>query len=250
MNCNRSTWRRVALVFTTFALATAPLPASAQEYMQLNTPAAEYTLGRFKYKAPQTDGWRQMANIQTSLSLVYALQPEPDKIDTVFGVVMEAHDIPPEATVEGAAALAAASANQMAEARKDALVARSPIEAVPGIEHTYTYRLLVHSPVEGQPDGYEIYYVMMAPDKSQYLVIQCIAKNQDYGNQLYFTEFFGSLASLRYEAAGAATKPDAAKPAAEAPKADEPKADAPKADAPKAEVPSAVQKSDAPPAAH
>jgi hypothetical protein len=180
-----------------------------------------------------------MANVKQSLSLVYAQQPEPDKIETVFGVAMEAHEIPEGVQVESAAALAATSANQMAEARKADLVARSPIEPVPSIENLYTYRLLVRAPVAGMPDGYEIYYVMMSPDKKQYLVIQCIAKVQDYGNQIYFTEFYGSLASLRWSA-------DAAK--ANAQKADAPAAPgapaapaAPAADAPKA---------DAPPAAH
>jgi hypothetical protein len=218
MKRNGSKWSRLRLAFAVACafFAVQPWPAFAQDFMQLEVPAAEYTLGRFKYNAPRTDGWRQMANIKSSLSLVYALQPEPDKIETVFGVVMEAHDIPPETNVENALTLAATSANQMAEQRKADLVARSPVEAVPSIENLYTYRLMVRAPVAGQPDGYEIYYVMLSPDKKQYLVAQCIAKSQDYGNQLYFTEFYGSLASLRYVPEGDAAKPDAAKPKPEA----------------------------------
>jgi hypothetical protein len=210
--------------------------------MQLDVIAPEYTLRGFKYKAPATDGWRQMANVTGSLSIVYVVQPDPEKIETIFGVAMEAHEIPADVQVEGAAALAVTSANQMAEARKADLVARSPVEAVPSIPNLYTYRLLVRAPVAGAPDGYEIYYVMLSPDKKQYLVIQCIAKVQDYGNQIYFTEFYGSLASLRYE-------PDGAKP--ETPKADAPKEEAPKADASKEVAPAAeAPKADPAPAAH
>jgi hypothetical protein len=200
-------------------------PASAQDMMKLTVPAEEYTLGRFKYKAPKADGWRQMANVQQSLSLIYATQPAPDQIDTIFGVAMEAHDIPPNVEIPEAAALAETSRKQMAEARKADVKGMSVIEAVPSIENMYTYRFLVKSPVEGQPDGYEIYYVMMAPDKSQYLVAQCIAKEQNYGDQIYFNQFYGSLATLRYAGSsapagtptGEAPKPDAAKPDAAKP---------------------------------
>jgi hypothetical protein len=213
--------------FGVIAPVTAP-PAAAQDVTELTVPAPEYTLGRFKYQAPRTDGWRQMANVRQSLSLVYATQPAPDKIDTLFGVAMEAHDIPPNVQVPEAAALAETSRKQMAEARKADVKGMSVIEAVPSIENMYTYRFLVKSPIEGQPDGYEVYYVLMAPDKSQYLVAQCIAKEQNYGDQIYFNEFYGSLATLRYVPPGTPTgdapKPDAAKPDAAKPDAAKPEA--------------------------
>jgi hypothetical protein len=240
MDRSVSKWSRVRLAMASSCVAAALLapPATAQEVMQLDPPAAEYSFLNFRYSAPRTDGWRQMANVKSSLSLIYALQPEPEKIETIFGVAIEAHEIPEGAGVGSAAALAATSANQMAEQRKADLVARSPVEAVPGIENLYTYRLMVKSPVAGQPDGYEIYYVMLSPDKKQYLVIQCIAKNQDYGNQVYFQELYASLASIRYVDPNA-PKTDGAKPAADAPKADAPATDPakPAAEAPKADAP-------------
>jgi hypothetical protein len=232
MNRPKAKWAalRPLLAAATVALMLEARPAASQNLTQLDVPAAEYTLGHFKYKAPKTDGWRQMSNVTASLSLVYALQPEPEKIDVRFGVGMEAHDIPAGAPVEDAAALAAVSANQMAEARKEDLVARSPIEPVPSIQNLYTYRLMVHSPAQGQPDVYEIYYVMMSPDKKQYLVIQCFAKEDDYANQIYFTEFYGSLASLRYDpnvgSAADPPKPAAAAPAPPAGDASKPAPDA------------------------
>jgi hypothetical protein len=237
MNRPVSKWSRVRLSIALACAAALPGATSAfaqtAAMMQLDVIAPEYTLRGFKYKAPATDGWRQMANVTGSLSIVYVVQPDPEKIETIFGVAMEAHEIPADVQVEGAAALAVTSANQMAEARKADLVGRSPVEAVPSIENLYTYRLMVRSPVAGQPDGYEIYYVMLSPDKKQYLVAQCIAKNQDYSNQVYFQEFYGSLASIRYVGSeGAPATPPAASSA--------PKADAPQADAPKAETPPAA----------
>jgi hypothetical protein len=218
MNPTRTDWSKLAAAFAivTTILGGSGAPASlADDTMQLNVPAPEYTLGRFKYNAPRTDGWRQLANVKDTLSLVYANQPEPDKIETVFGVAIEVHEIPPGTDVKDAAALTALSANQMAEARKEDLVARSPIEAVPTLDNIYTYRLLVHAPVKDQPDAYEVYYVALAPDKSQYVVIQCITKTPDYANELYFTELYGSLATLKYQGGADAAKPAdaAAKPA-------------------------------------
>lgn len=195
-------------------------PADAQQMMQLIVPnKGEYTLGRFRYTPPSSDGWRQIANNVQTLSLLYALQKEEDKIDTIFGVAIEVHEIPDSVQVESAAALADLSRKQFAEQRKDDLVALSGIEPVPGVENLYTYRLLVKTPVEGRPPQYEVYYVMTAPDRSQYLVIQCITKEQDYDKQIYFNELYGSLASLRYvpeegaAGAGAAPSKDAAAPA-------------------------------------
>jgi len=190
------------------------VPVFAQEMMELTVPASEYTLGRFKYKAPSADGWRQMANVQNSLSLVYAEQKGPESIETLFGAVLESHDVPPENKIESAAALAELSRTQMAEKRKPELVGISAIEAVPSIDNLSTYRLLVHSPLQGQPDVYEVYYVGMAPDGTQYIVIQCITKTDDYGTQLYFQQFYGSLASLKYTGDGAAPAKPAEAPSA------------------------------------
>ena len=205
---------------------TVPTAAQAQEMLQLTVPAPEYTLGNFRYKSPQADGWRQMANNQIVLSLVYAQQKsaeDPDSLDILFGVTMEVSDIPESIDVEGAAALADLSRKQMAEARKDDIVGVSAIEAVPGVDNMFTYRLLVHAPVKEMPDAYEVYYVLLSADKKQYLVIQCITKAQDYGDQLYFMQFYGSLASFQ-------TGGDAAKPAeapAEKPAADKPVSEKP-----------------------
>lgn len=201
---------RIARGVLAFAIVAAwaggSLPAFAQEVLQLTVPAPKYTLGRFVYEAPSMEGWRQLANVRSSLSLVYAEQKSEGTIETRFGVAIEVHDVPAEAVVPDAAALADTSRKQMAEARKADLVALSAIEPVPSIDNMFTYRLLVRPPLPDQPDAYEVYYVAMAPDKSQYVVVQCITKAQDYADQLYFLQFYGSLASLKYvpEAGGGA----------------------------------------------
>lgn len=198
-------------------------PVAAQDdIVKLSPPAPEYTLGRFRYEAPQIDGWRQIANNTSSLSLIYAEQKGEEQIETLFGATLEVHEVPDDAkpNIPGANMLAELSRQQMAEARKDDLVGQSPIEAVPSLEDVYTYRLLVHAPVEGLPDAYEVYYVAMAPDKSQYVVIQCITRTADYGDSLYFNQFYGSLASLRYIPAGEKPAEKAAASGAEGAAAD------------------------------
>lgn len=205
-----------AAVLAALMLTGSSKPCEAQGMMQLTVPSKEYTLGRFHYTPPQVDGWRQLANVTDSFSMVYAEQTGEDAIETRFGVAIEVHEIPGGTQIESAAALANLSKKQMAEARGADLVALSPVEAVPSIENLYTYRLLVRSPIEGQPDAYEVYYVAMAPDKTQYLVAQCITKTQDYGNEIYFNQFYGSLASIRYVPEGTASSTDAPKDAASA----------------------------------
>jgi len=196
------------------ACSTTAVPAYAQDVMQLTVPAPEYTLGRFKYEPPKTDGWRQMANFQDGLSLIYAEQKEEGAIDTRFGVAFEVHEIPAEIKVESASALVDLSRKQMAETRKADLVALSGVEQVGANENLWTYRLLVRSPIPDKPDGYEVYYVALAPDKTQYVVVQCITKEQNYGDQIYFTQFYGSLVSLKYSPPADGAKPaDAVKPA-------------------------------------
>ncbi len=208
----RGSW----IVAAALALSAASVrPAASQEVMKLVVPSQkEYTLGRFRYQPPSSDGWRQIANNVSTLSLVYALQKNEDQIETLFGVAVEVHEIPENVHVESAAALADLSRKQFAEQRKEDLVALSGIEAVPGVENLYTYRLLVKTPVEGKPPAYEVYYVMTAPDKSQYLVIQCITKTQDYDKDLYFTELYGSLASLKYVPEQGTAEPEKTAPPA------------------------------------
>lgn len=205
---------RASAAYLVLAAWCAVGSADAQDTMQLNVPAPEYTLGGWVYKAPSDDGWRQIANIKESLSLVYAEQVTPESIETRIGLAMEVHPIPEGTAVESAAALADLSRQQMAEGRGTELVALSGIEAVPSIENMYTYRLLVHAPVPDMPDAYEVYYVALAPTKTEYLVIQVITKTQDYSNQLYFQQFYGSLASLKYlgrDKASSESKSDSAK---------------------------------------
>lgn len=217
--------RALVSAVSLLAVVGSAVVARAQGMLQLDPVASEYTLGRFKYAAPKTDGWRQIANARDTLSLVYAESSEEGKIETRFGVVMEVADIPPEQSISDASFLAQLSRNQMAEQRKADIVALSPIEPVPSIENLYTYRFLVRAPENLGYNAYEVYYVAMAPDKTQYVVVQCITKNETYANEVFFNEFYASLASLKYGGGAAATPPaaapepakpaDAAKPAAQ-----------------------------------
>ena len=212
---NRTKLSTIAAVAALLATLAMPArPAGAQEMLQLVVPQPEYTLGGFKYRPPQADGWRQMSLSPETLSLVYAeRKSESDEsINTHFGAAFEAHKIPDGVKVESPKQLAELSRTQISAAREADLVKAEDVQQVASNPDLYWYRLLVHSPIKGDPDGYEVYYVLTSPDRKQYLVIQGITKAQDYQNQVWFTQFYGSLATLKYDAAAAAAA--AAAPAA------------------------------------
>lgn len=185
----------------------------AQNVLQFDPPKPEYTLGGFRYKPPLFDGWRQLANATQYLQLMYIESPEEGKLDTRFAVIYEVHEIPPEAEVRDAASLAEISRRQMGEKRKPDLVGVSPIAPVPGTKvDMYTYRFLTKAPPEVGHNVYEVYYVAISADQKQYLVIQCITKSETYENELYFQQFYASLADLTF--------PEAESPAAPSPSAE------------------------------
>ncbi len=227
-----------ALVLCTAAIvlaaATSSGSALAEDMAQLDPLAKSYTLGRFHYEGPDADGWRQVANATDSLQLVYAEQLEENKINNRCYIVMEVHDLPAEAGSPAASDLAERGRRQRTEGVKEQLAALSPIAAVPGVDNTYTYRFLLHGPPELGADYYEVYYVMLAADKSQYVIMQVNTRDLDYENQLYFQQFYATLAKLKYQAsvvadaaksagataatgAGEGTKPAASPAAAAAP---------------------------------
>lgn len=186
--------------------------AHAQGTAQLDPVAKTYTLGRFKYEAPQFDGWRQIANAPDTLQLVYAEQMEGNQINTRCHVVLEVYDLPAESRPPGVAELAEAGRKQLGAKVKDQMVAASLTAPVPGVENVSTYRFLLHGPPEMGSDYYQVYYVALAPDKSQYVVMQVNTKDTDYENQMYFQQFYATLARLKYEApaGAAAASPSAA----------------------------------------
>ncbi|HXC51949.1 MAG TPA: hypothetical protein VN634_13760 [Candidatus Limnocylindrales bacterium] len=233
-------------------MALLPRPSSAQEMLQLVVPSKEYTLGHFKYQPPQADGWRQMSVSPDTLSLVYAEKKSAEDdaaINTLFGAAFEAHDIPDGVKIESAQSLGELSRKQISDQRKDDVVSADPVQAVSSVPDMYTYRLLVHSPIKGDPDGYEVYFVLTSPDRKQYLVIQGITKSQKYQDELYYNQFYGSLTSLKYDRSIGADVPA---PAPASPPAVAPSA-APASPPPAAATPPAPATAPAPatpPAAH
>ncbi|HEY2775545.1 MAG TPA: hypothetical protein VGK20_16005 [Candidatus Binatia bacterium] len=233
---NRFGLRAAAAACAAAWLTTSCPAAVAQAITQLNIPQNEYAIGGFHYNPPKMDGWREIANLKDTFALIYAEQKEETKIDTRFGVTFESHDIPDSVQVPDAAGLALLSRDQMADSHKTDLVAKSPIEPVPSIPNLYTYRLLVHVPVKDMADAYEVYYLMASPDRRHYLVAQCVTRTQDYANDLYFTQFYGSLTSLKYVPSDVAAAPAGAATAATDAKKNDP-APAASKDAPKAGAP-------------
>lgn len=208
--------RRLLAAVAAIVIPALAASAFAQGMMQLVAIAPEYKLGHFRYEAPRVDGWRQDANAVGALSLIYAEQGQEGAINIRFGLVAESAAIPPDAGVKDAATLAETSRRQMEAQRKPDILEVFPPEPVPSVENLYHYRFRVRTPSPENPTAYELYYVLMAPDRSEYVVMQGITRTEQYKDELYYMQFYGSLASLKWQAGDAATPSGSAAPAAPA----------------------------------
>lgn len=205
------------------------LTAQAQQVLQLLVPPSTYNLSGFTYEPPQVDGWRQTSLDPAGVEMIYAETKDGESVDTRCHVVARAFPIPSPEAVEGLAQLAEASRQQQYDKRRDEVIGLSP--SVPLADSgLYTYSFVVKSPVNEEERGYEDYYVTMAPDKSEYLIMQLVTRDEDFRDQLYFNYLLGSLASLRHRST-AAKDGDSKAAATEAPAVSEPTPAAPTAPA-------------------
>jgi hypothetical protein len=188
--------------FRGFALTALALlvaaPAAAQVQTKYVAPSDGYTIGGFRYAAPTSDGWRQVASGGEALELVYLESLGQDQVNGRAYVAMQAAEIPGDSPVKDLEGLATLSRNQQMEARGDNLVAYSPTALVAGRQDMRTFRLVTS--MAGEPDRklFEVFYVALAPDISQYLVMNFATNDEDYENQLFFAQFFASLASVGF----------------------------------------------------
>ncbi len=178
--------------------------AQAQGLTQLDPVAPKYTLGSWAYEAPQFDGWRQLASSTRTLDLVYAERVDDERINTRIAVTLGAFDIPEEARpTADPALLAELSRRQQIKAREGQDLLFSAVEPVPGDNGLQTFSLVTRDG-EGNNALHESFYVALAADRSEYLVVQMATQEMDFAGQGYFQQFFASLASLRSSIAQAA----------------------------------------------
>jgi hypothetical protein len=178
------------LVLFTFA------DASAQG-VSIYAPLAErYQIGEFTYEAPKADGWRQVTSGDTSFVLVYAETVDTEKINTRAQVNAEAFAIPAGAA-EGHDTLWLTEQGQAQQVKErgDKLVAFSKITPLGSNADVMSYSLVTK---DSGVELYETFYVMLAPNKTSYIVAKITTKDTDFRNQPYFGQVEASLASLRH----------------------------------------------------
>ncbi|MFT4570125.1 MAG: hypothetical protein ACI8TX_001436 [Hyphomicrobiaceae bacterium] len=195
----------------------------AQALLQLENPPEVYSLGGFIYKAPTLDGWKQLIRSDESFEIVYAERASvTDDINSKLHVVARVFPIPNPEVIPNSAYLVQLARSQQIEKRKDLLVALSAAAEVPGTHDTWTFTLITPSPLAEEGDTermlHEDFYVSLAPDKSEYLVLNAKTEDPEYRTQLWFGHLYGSLASIEHssEAASDSGGGDAGAPAGEA----------------------------------
>jgi hypothetical protein len=170
--------------------------AAAQAVSMYAPLAPKYQIGDFEYQGPKVDGWRQVTTGESSFILVYAETVDQDKINTRAQLNAEAFAIP-----EGLALnhdtmwLTEQGQAQQVKERGDNLVAFSKIAPVESNPAVMTYSLVSK---QAGVELYETFYVMLAPNKTSYIVAKVTTKDTDFRTQPYFGQVEASLASLRH----------------------------------------------------
>jgi len=199
-----------------FAVLAVSTTAAAQGVSVYAPVLPQYELGDFRYKAPSQDGWRQVTSSENSFILVYAEQVPPDQINTRVQVDAEAFAVPDPAVIQNLLWLTEQGQAQQVKERGDNLVAFSKITPVASNANVLSYALVTRA---GSEDLHEVFYVMLAPDKTSYLVAKLTTKEPDHRQQVYFTQFEESLASLAYKSSPSSDSEKASPPEAPSPPA-------------------------------
>ena len=186
---------------TVLAVAVVSARGAAAQGMAMLAPLLpEYRLGQVEYAPPRGDGWRQLELGPQLLRLVYAEDPGAGQINLRAEFVVESHAIPDPSLVADGRDLAERSYQQRLEERQKSgvLVAQSQIALVGERNDLYMYSLI--SKISGV-DHAEVFYVLLAPDKSRYVAAKLATKDTAYDQAPYYPALFDSLKSLRVAAA-------------------------------------------------
>ena len=199
-------------ILLSLVLALALCGTAAAQGLSMYAPLApKYQIGDFEYQAPKVDGWRQVTSGEVSFILVYAEMIEGDKINTRAQVNAEAFAIPENAALgHDTLWLTEQGQAQQVKERGDSLVAFSKIAPVKANADVLSYSLVTK---QGDIELFETFYVMLAPNKSSYIVAKVTTKDTDFRTQPYFGQLEESLASLRH----APRAKDSSSPAAPTP---------------------------------
>ena len=191
-------------VLTALVLALSVAAASAQGISTLTQMPAQYSLEGFEYVPPQGEGWREITSSPSDLHIVYAERVDENAINTRLEFRAHASKVPDGATAPEPFALTMASFQQRKGERGDAVVASSNIEVLADTAGVYTYTLVTRL---GDKDVFEVFYVLVAPDRTSYLAAKMLTQDTDYDSQPYFAPFLASLKTWKPPAAAQDASP-------------------------------------------
>ncbi len=166
-------------------------PARAQ--LVLNAPLERYTIRSFRYSPPAGQGWRSTEMEANGLNFVFAERTVPGAINIRADITLEAFDVPAGSAVPSARALTELARGQQAAERKQSLVSSTEVSTVPGRQGLQTYSLVSKI---GEVEIHEVFFVLLSPDRSSYLVAKFATKEPGYRDELYWAQFYGALSSL------------------------------------------------------
>jgi hypothetical protein len=171
-------------------------PASAQGVTVYGVVQPEYRVGSFRLYPPTGDGWRQVTNEASVLRLVYAEVLDSGAIHTRADIMAEAFPIPSPDLVDSALRLALNGQSQQMEQYGDTLLGYTRVEKVDSKVETHAYTLKLR--LTEAKTRYEIFFVALAPDKSEYLVVKFTIDEEGYLKQPFFEEFVKSFAKMNH----------------------------------------------------
>ncbi len=193
---------RVSVLLVAPVLLTGALGSLAQAGgLAVFAPmAAKYTIGGFSYVPPNGDGWRQVTSSADTFRIVYAERLGDDSLNTRVDVVAEAFNIPDPTLVTDVVSLAQKSQAQQAAERGKSLIAFSRVAPVTEASGVYSYSFRTQI---GDTELQEIFFVVLANDKSEYFVAKVTTKEAEYTQAPYFAPLKASLANLKHTHASA-----------------------------------------------
>ena len=172
-----------------------PLAVSAQGMIVLNPMPPSYDLGGFSLSSPPVDNWRETQSSATSFQAVYAERVSDVDINQRCHFLAESHKVD-EPDYQGDSASAAAAAwTQHTELRGEALVAFTRVQVLAEAPGIFTFSLVVKV---GEENVQETFFIMLAPDKSEYFVAKLTTKEPQFREAPFYAPLLLSLSTLHW----------------------------------------------------
>jgi len=172
-----------------------PLAVSAQGMIVLNPMPPSYDLGGFSLSSPPVDNWRETQSSATSFQAVYAERVSDVDINQRCHFLAESHKVD-EPDYQGDSASAATAAwTQHTELRGEALVAFTRVQVLAEAPEIFTFSLVVKV---GEENVQETFFIMLAPDKSEYFVAKLTTKEPQFREAPFYAPLLLSLSTLHW----------------------------------------------------